>query len=116
MIDREFPENLSYVWFAFGPPRHTVYIPCPITLKKYPDKLLSGSFSNETFKRFQKKTPWKDEKELQAFEAKLSSCHQKALDQARVLLKSGAKDAPERAAALLEKAFLKNWQAAEKFR
>ena len=116
VIDREFPGDLSYAWFAFGPPRHTVYIPCPVTLKKFPDKLLSGSFPNEAFKRFQKKTPWKDEKELQAFEAKLSSCHQKALDQARVLLKSGAKDAPERAAALLEKAFLQNWQAAEKFR
>lgn len=116
VIDREFPKDLSYVLFAFGPPRHTVYIPLPSTLKNYPEKLLSGSFSNEVFKRFQKKSPWKDEKELQAFEAEMSSRHQAALDKARKLLKSGVKDARKQAARLLEKTFWKNWQAAEKFR
>ena len=59
VIDREFPEDLSYTAFAFGPPRHTVYIPVPVTLKKYPDELLSGRFCNEIFKRFESKKEWK---------------------------------------------------------
>ena len=115
VIDQEFPEDLSYVSFAFGPPRCTFFIPVPATIDELPDELCNGTTGNEIFKRFKKrhwKKNWKEESELQAVEAKLNANFAKALDSARAVLKANKADAKKEAAAILKKAFQENWQTA----
>ena len=116
VIDQEYPEDLSYVSFAFGPPRCTFFIPVPITIDELPEELTNGTTGNKIFKRFNKrhwKKDWKDESELQAVEAKLNANFAKALDSARAVLKANKADAKKEAAAILKKAFLENWKSAE---
>ena len=108
VLDREFPEDLSYGWFAYGPPKHIFYLPVPLTLKELPDEICNGTFNDRAFKRF-KKGNWKTEKELQAVEAKLYTTHIEALEKARAILKAGGKNAKYKAAAILNEAFQKNW-------
>ncbi len=112
VIDQEFPEDLSYASFAFGPPRCTFFIPVPATIDELPDELCNGTTANEIFKRFKKrhwKEDWKDESELQAVEAKLNARHAEAMAKAREVLKSGKANAKKEAAAILAAAFKENW-------
>ncbi|MBO7327704.1 MAG: hypothetical protein J6W00_02910 [Lentisphaeria bacterium] len=115
VIDQEFPEDLSFVSFAFGPPRCTFFIPVPLTIDELPEELCNGTTGNEIFKRFQKrhwKKDWKAESELQSVEAKLNARFYKAVEDARKVLRSGRADAKKEAAAILKKAFQENWAAA----
>jgi dipeptidase len=115
VIDQEFPEDLSFASFAFGPPRCTFFIPVPATIDELPEELCNGTTGNEIFKRFRKrhwKKNWKEESELQSVEAKLNAHFYKALDNARAVLKSGKADAKKEAAAILKKAFQENWKTA----
>ncbi|MBQ9772644.1 MAG: hypothetical protein IJW23_12550 [Lentisphaeria bacterium] len=108
VLDREFPEDLSFCWFAFGPPKHIFYIPFPITLDALQDSICDGTFNDRAFKRF-KKGNWKDETELEAVEAQIYASYMEAMEKARAILKAGGKDAKARAAAILKEAFWKNW-------
>lgn len=115
VIDQEFPEDLSYVAFAFGPPRCTFFIPVPITIDELPEKLRNGEVGNKIFQRFNKnhwKDGWLEESELQEVEARLNAHFNKALDRARAVLKSGKPNAKKEAAAILKTAFNENWQTA----
>ena len=40
--DRAYPEMLSTVFIAIGPPRHTVYLPVPMGVTEFPEELASG--------------------------------------------------------------------------
>ncbi len=111
VIDQEFPENLSYAVFAYGPPRHTFFIPVPITIDELPESLLNGEFCNEIFKRFQK-GEWKKESELQAVEEKINTAFTEAIETARTLLRKTNGKAKKEAAAILKKAFTKAWKTA----
>lgn len=109
VLDQEFPEDLSYCWFAFGPPKHTFYIPFPITLDALPDSICNGTFNDRAFKRF-KKGNWKKETELESVEAQIYTSYIKAVENARGILKADGKDAKVKAAAVLKESFWKNWR------
>ena len=106
---KDFPEDLSYCWFAFGPPKHTFYIPFPITLDALPDSICNGTFNDRAFKRF-KKGNWKKETELESVEAQIYTSYIKAVENARGILKADGKDAKVKAAAVLKESFWKNWR------
>lgn len=113
VIDREFPEELSYFASTFGPPRHGFYIPVPLTLKELPLKLRNGSWSNPLFLRKKaKKNP--DIKKLEAIETIMLKNHEKAVKEARLLLRSGGLAARAQAAEVLKKCFSENMKIAEK--
>ena len=105
VIDQEFPEDLSYASFAFGPPRHTFFIPVPVTIDELPETLLNGAVSNEIFKRFEA-GEWKKESELQAVEAEINASFAEAVKEARILLQKTNGKARKEASAILKKAFI----------
>ena len=113
VIDREFPEELSFFASTFGPPRHGLYIPVPLTLKELPLELRNGSWSEVLFKRKKAKKVL-DMKKVEAAEAQMLKNHQKAVEEARKLLRSGSFSAKGEAAALMEKCFNENMQIARK--
>lgn len=43
--DPEFPEHLSTAYIALGPQRHTVYLPCPMALRQFPEKFRDGTWA-----------------------------------------------------------------------
>ena len=107
--DCEFPESLSAMYVAFGPPRYTLYLPVPFLLKTIPEALTSGRFSDAVFARREtgEELP---EKKRDALEKKMNRHHREAVEKARKLLRKGG--VQEDAAALLSAAFRKNWEAA----
>lgn len=48
--DPEFPAELSTAYIALGPQRHTVYLPCPMALEQFPEKLRDGSWAELSVK------------------------------------------------------------------
>ena len=103
----------SFFASTFGPPRHGLYIPVPLTLKELPLELRNGSWSEVLFKRKKAKKVL-DMKKVEAAEAQMLKNHQKAVEEARKLLRSGSFSAKGEAAALLEKCFNENMQIARK--
>ena len=47
--DRAFPEMLSTVFIAIGPPRHTVYLPVPMGATEFPEELADGDLGLVAF-------------------------------------------------------------------
>lgn len=106
VIDQEFPELLSYAVFAFGPPNHTLYLPVPLVVERFPDELLNGSNPDAAFARFNGKKPWKSDADVLSVEQKLNIRHRKALAAARRVMRS--KNDVKAARALLNAAFKEN--------
>ena len=51
-LDAEFPDYLSTVYVAFGPPRHTIYLPIPfIAMNALPKNLLNQQTAEAAIKR-----------------------------------------------------------------
>ena len=51
-LDPEYPDYLSCVYVAFGPPRHTIYLPIPfIAADELPKNLLNGQMLEAALKR-----------------------------------------------------------------
>jgi dipeptidase len=48
-LDDEFPAYLSCAYIASGPQQHTVYIPTPMALERFPEKFADGSWSRRAF-------------------------------------------------------------------
>ena len=56
-LDPEYPEYLSCVYAAFGPPRHTIYLPVPfIAADKIPEELLNQQRLEAAIKRHKAET------------------------------------------------------------
>ena len=56
-LDPEYPDYLTCVYIAFGPPRHTIYLPIPfIAADDLPKNLLNGKMLEAALKR-QKEEP-----------------------------------------------------------
>ena len=106
-IDIEFPAELSTAWIACGPPRHTVFMPVPITMTSFPEELLNGEFGDAAFLRFDKSGLDASVRKYVQLEQNMLSAYNDALDKARAFLKQGRKN---EAAKLLEDAFLANWK------
>ena len=113
VLDPEFPEELSYFVSTFGPPRHGLYIPVPGTLKKVPESISSGSWSEKLFKRKIAKKAL-DMKKLESAEAQMLKKHNAAREEARKVLRAGGFSARKKAIDIMEKAFAENMKVAEK--
>ena len=88
VIDQEFPQLLSYAVFAFGPPNHTLYLPVPLVVERFPEELLNGSNPDAAFVRFNGKKAWKSDADVLAVEQKLNLRHRKALSAARRVMRT----------------------------
>ena len=113
VIDREFPESLSYFVSTFGPPRHGLYIPVPVTLENLPLAIRSGSWSETLFRRSKAKKLL-DMKKVEAIESTMMKNHLAALEEARAILRTGGFSARKKAKAVMEKSFNANMASAQK--
>ena len=89
-VDKEYPHILSTMYAAIGHPRHTVYVPIPITADNIPSVMKNPKWSAKAFKRL-------DELNLEApipeewtkFEKISMARYTAAKAEARKLLKAG---------------------------
>lgn len=51
-IDPEFPAELSCAYIALGPQRHSVYLPTPMALGQFPEKIRSGEWGDRSVRIF----------------------------------------------------------------
>ena len=112
MIDCEFPEVLSTLVAACGPPRHTAYLPIPFLLDEFPQELAEGTFCDAVFARAQEKRELLPPEKLLEFERTLRKRHEEAVEQGRKILKAGGSAAEVKK--LLAEAFRQNWEALKK--
>ena len=111
-IDGEFPAQLSTAYIALGSQQHTIYLPCPMALKHFPEAMASGKWGDLAL-NFRKKAG-DDHKlvgELFAFEDKIIPEYEEAREQARELLRAGKRAEAEK---LLNDLFAKHFAEAEK--
>ena len=109
-IDREYPKELSTMYTAIGHPRHTVYLPIPITAENIPSLMSKRKWSMTSFQRLEKlglQAPVPPE--LIEFEKESMTRYKQAQTQARQLL-AASKNAE--AAALLNSTAWKIWKDA----
>ncbi len=113
-IDLEYPELLSTVYGAFGPPRYTAYLPVPILLDrtKVPEELAKVIFSKAVVARWTAKKELLPQDKLVEFELDLNKHHAAAVEEARKKLKNGGKR--EDVQKILTAAFLRNWEKLRK--
>lgn len=111
-IDCEYPELLSTLYGAFGPPRYTAYLPIPSVLTEYPELLRSTAFADAAFARYDAKRDLLPMKELVEFEAGLNRRHRAAAEEAREKLKNGG--TREVVQKILNDAFRQNWEELRK--
>ena len=110
-LDREFPDVLSTAYMCVGSPRNTVVLPFPICIKTLPEELATVKVASASYARMGKlgyaaemPQAWK------ACEKKSFDSYDKALVQAKALLKNGKK---AEAVKLLNDTFNKIWQEAK---
>ena len=108
MIDCEFPEVLSALVAACGPPRHTAYLPIPFLLDEFPQELAEGTFCDAVFARAKEKRELLPQEKLVQFERTLRKRHEEAVEKGRKILKSGGSAAEVKK--LLAEAFRQNWE------
>lgn len=112
VIDCEYPAELSTMFAAFGPPRHTVYLPVPFLCSEFPAELTSGKFCDAVFARFRANRELLPQDKLIEFERTLNRRHDAAVEKARAILKKGGSKAE--AGKILTEAFLQNWEDVRK--
>ncbi len=112
VIDCEYPAELSTMFAAFGPPRHTVYLPVPFLCTEFPAELTSGKFCDAVFARFRANRELLPQDKLAEFERTLNRRHDAAVEKARAILKKGGSKAE--AGKILTEAFLQNWEDVRK--
>lgn len=112
VIDCEYPAELSTLVAAFGPPRHTVYLPVPFLCTQFPEELTSGKFSDAVFARFNAGRELLPQDKLAEFEQTLNKRHDEAMEKARAVLKKAGSKAE--AGKILTEAFLLNWEDVRK--
>ena len=110
--DGEFPQQLSTAYVALGPQRHTVYLPCPMTLEQFPQSFRDGSWAKRAME-FRKKIGDKNPElpRIVALEDELLREYDRTREEARGLLRAGRRD---EAVKLLNECFRRQFEAAEK--
>ena len=111
-IDCEFPEALSTLFAACGPPRHTAYLPIPFLLDEFPPELAEGTFCDAVFARAAEKRELLPPEKLAEFERTLRRRHEEAVEKGRKILKAGGAVAEVKK--LLAEAFRQNWEDLKK--
>lgn len=112
--DRAFPEVLSTVFIAIGPPRHTVYLPVPMGVTEFPEELANGDMGLLAF-AIREKYGLDDPSHLDRFKALeklLLDEHFAACEEARKLLRAHRRT---EAAELLTKNFRRQFAMARDF-
>ena len=112
--DRAFPEMLSTVFIAIGPPRHTVYLPVPFGVTEFPEELADGEMGLLAF-ALRDKYGLDDPSHLERFEAlenELMAEHLAVCAEARKLLRQHRR---AEAAELLTKTFRTQFAKARDF-
>jgi len=105
--DRSYPDMLSAVFIAIGPPRHTIYLPVPIGVTEFPEELANGDMGLLAFQLREKYGL--DHPHLPRFNAvekELTEEFFAVRDQARILLRQ---DRRQEAAELLTGVFKKQF-------
>jgi len=105
--DRAYPEMLSTVFIAIGPPRHTIYLPVPMGVTEFPEELACGDMGLLAFSLREKyglDHPHLDR--FKALEKELTDEHFAVCEEARKLLRAHRRG---EAAALLTKNFRKQF-------
>ena len=111
-IDRQYPDVLSSGYFTLGHPRHTVYIPVPITADKFLPGMTDSSWAKAAFARLKKLgTHSEVPAKWLEFEKTSMAKYQEAKAQARKLLDAGKR---ADAVKLLNDAAMAIWTEAEK--
>ena len=97
-LDAEYPEYLSRVYIAFGPARHTVYLPLALpALKKLPAEILDPDYFRLAQERHNAADPAAPvNSELLEFEKKLHREFEEECDKARLLLMKGRRAEAEK--------------------
>ena len=111
-VDGEFPRQLSTAYIALGPQQHTIYLPCPMALRQFPEAMRDGRWGDLAL-NFRKKAG-DDHKlvgELFALEDKIIPEYDKAREEARELLRAGKRAEAEK---LLNATFARHFGEAEK--
>ena len=112
--DRAYPEVLSTVFIAIGPPRHTVYLPVPMGVTEFPEELANGDMGLLAF-ALRDKYGLDDPSHLARFEAlenELADEHFAVRAEALKLLRANRR---AEAAELLTKNFRKQFAKARDF-
>jgi hypothetical protein len=93
-LDAEYPEFLSRVYLAFGPARHTVYLPIALpALKDLPQEILDPDFFGGAMARHKAADPAAPvDPAILEFEKKLHREFEEQNDEARRLLMKGRRD------------------------
>ena len=111
-IDGEFPAELSTAYIALGPQQHTIYLPCPMALERFPGAMENGKWADLAYKfRTKAGDDHKLVGELFAFEDKIIPEYENTREEARKLLREGKRRA---AVKLLNELFARQFAAAEK--
>jgi hypothetical protein len=90
-LDAEFPEFLSRVYIAFGPARHTVYLPIALpALKDLPGEILDPDYFQGAMNRHNAAAPEAPvNTAITEFEKKLHGEFEEQIDKARDLVTAG---------------------------
>lgn len=111
--DRAYPEMLSTVFIAIGPPRHTVYLPVPMGVTEFPEELACGDMGLLAFalrEKYGLDHPRLDR--FKALEKELIDEHFAVREEARKLLSVNRRT---EAAALLTRNFRKQFAKVRNF-
>ena len=111
--DRAYPEMLSTVFIAIGPPRHTVYLPIPMGVTEFPEELADGDMGLLAFAirdKYGLDHPHLDR--FEALENELMAEHFAVCGEARKLLRQHRRG---EAAELLTKNFRKQFAKVRDF-
>ena len=111
-IDDEFPAYLSCAYIAMGPQQHTVYIPTPMALERFPEKFGDGSWSLRAFAH--QDAVGSDHAllpRMRELEDKFLAEFAAAREQARAMLRGGKR---AEAVKLLNYLFLRHYAEADK--
>ena len=97
-LDAEYPEYLSRVYVAFGPQRHTVYLPLALpALKDLPREIFEPDYFNGAMARHNAADPAAPvDERIPEFEKKLHKEFEERNDEARLLLVKGKTAEAER--------------------
>ena len=108
-VDCEYPEQLSTMYAAFGPPQFTAYLPIPAVRRDFAPELLDGTFGDAIFARRDAGRELLPPDELTAFEGEMNRRHAEAVEKARAVLKNGGSAAESKT--ILDAAYEQNWKA-----
>ena len=111
-IDPEFPAQLTTAYVALGPPQHTIYLPTPMSIEKFPEEMTDGRWGELAYKlRSREGFDHKYLKEFTDYEARILPEHDLVREEARKLLREGKKD---EAVKLLNDCYRRHYEGAWK--